>query len=163
MNHSYSLTVIAAAAFVFFTNGAESSPHQTPGYSPLPLEAGLRCGLVNGQVVCGDKKNSNKHHDDDDGHDKGKKKKTDDDDASGLTECTIQGTNSGGGCKSGFKYVCEKMKSGKKCCGCVPDKSQGTSAGKATPPADANTGQKDACSDPNNVLWGDYCYTKQQQ
>ena len=40
-----------------------------------------------------------------------------------LTECTIQGPNSGGGCKSGFTRVCEKMKSGKKCCGCVADKT----------------------------------------
>jgi hypothetical protein len=124
MNHSYSLTVLAAAAFVLFTNGAQSSPHlQTLGYSPLPLEAGLRCGLVDGQLVCGNK-SSGKHQDDDDDddHNKGKKKKTKDD-ASGLTECTIQGGNSGGGCKGGFKYVCEKMKSGKKCCGCVVDKN----------------------------------------
>ncbi len=124
MNHSYSLTVLAAAAFVLFTNGAESSPHlQTPSYSPGPLQAGLRCGLVNGQLVCGNK-SGGKHQDDDDddNDDKGKKKKTNDDD-SGLTECTIQGANSGGGCKGGFKYVCEKMKSGKKCCGCVVDKN----------------------------------------
>ena len=85
------------------------------------LEAGLRCGLVNGQIVCGDKKSSGKHQDDDDDHHKGKKKTNDD--ASGLTECTVQGANSGGGCKGGFKYVCEKMKSGKKCCGCVVDKN----------------------------------------
>jgi hypothetical protein len=41
----------------------------------------------------------------------------------GLTECTIQQPGSGGGCKAGLKWVCEKMKSGKKCCGCVADKS----------------------------------------
>jgi hypothetical protein len=45
------------------------------------------------------------------------------DDDTGLSECTIQGPNSGGGCKGGFKYVCEKLKSGKKCCGCVVDKN----------------------------------------
>jgi hypothetical protein len=41
----------------------------------------------------------------------------------GLSECTIQGENSGGGCKTGFNRVCETLKSGKKCCGCVPDKN----------------------------------------
>jgi hypothetical protein len=40
----------------------------------------------------------------------------------GLTECTIQQPGSGGGCKGGFKWVCEKLKSGNKCCGCVPHK-----------------------------------------
>ena len=43
-------------------------------------------------------------------------------DDSGLTECTIQSAGGGGGCKSGFNYKCEKMKSGKKCCGCVAAK-----------------------------------------
>jgi len=42
---------------------------------------------------------------------------------SGLTECTIQEPGSGGGCKAGLKWVCEKMKSGNKCCGCVADKN----------------------------------------
>ena len=37
--------------------------------------------------------------------------------------------NSGGGCKGGFKYVCEKLKSGKKCCGCVADKNAKAGAG----------------------------------
>ena len=32
------------------------------------------------------------------------------------------------GCKGGFKRVCEKMKSGKKCCGCVAAKGTDTSA-----------------------------------
>ena len=40
---------------------------------------------------------------------------------SGLTECTVVQSGGGGGCKTGFKYVCEKMKSGNKCCGCVAD------------------------------------------
>jgi hypothetical protein len=44
-------------------------------------------------------------------------------DDSGLTECTIVQPGGGGGCKGGFKYVCEKMKSGNKCCGCVADKN----------------------------------------
>lgn len=60
-----------------------------------------------------------------------KKKKKNEDDGSGLSECTIQQPGGGGGCKSGFKRVCEKMKSGDKCCGCVPDK--GTSAGQSAP------------------------------
>jgi hypothetical protein len=47
-----------------------------------------------------------------------------------LTECTIQQPGGGGGCKTGFKRVCEKLKSGKKCCGCVPDKSAQTPAGE---------------------------------
>ena len=44
-------------------------------------------------------------------------------DDSGLSECTIQQQGGGGGCTVGFKRVCEKMKSGEKCCGCVVDKS----------------------------------------
>jgi hypothetical protein len=60
----------------------------------------------------------------------------------GLTECTIQQSGSGGGCKGGFKWVCEKMKSGNKCCGCVA------------------TGQ--GGGDNDNVLWRDYKYQKPQ-
>ena len=60
-----------------------------------------------------------------------KKNKKHDDDGAGLSECTIQQPGGGGGCKAGFKRVCEKMKSGDKCCGCVPDK--GTSAGQSAP------------------------------
>lgn len=52
---------------------------------------------------------------------KDKKRKNHDQDA-GLTECTILGAGGGGGCKSGFNWKCEKLKSGKKCCGCVADK-----------------------------------------
>ena len=47
---------------------------------------------------------------------------------SGLTNCTIVQPGGGGGCKGGFKYVCEKMKSGDKCCGCVPAKGTEASA-----------------------------------
>ena len=97
-------------------------------FSPLPLQAGLKCGLVNGELKCGNSNSSGKHHDDnddqqgnDDDHHHKKKKNTDDD--AGLSECTIQTANSGGGCKTGFKRVCEKLKSGKKCCGCVVDKN----------------------------------------
>ncbi len=82
---------------------------------------------MNGHLECGDANGGGKHnHDDDDDHhgdnDNHHKKKNSDDDT-GLENCTIQSSNSGGGCKSGFKYVCEKMKSNKKCCGCVVDKN----------------------------------------
>jgi hypothetical protein len=63
---------------------------------------------------------------------KDKKKKHKDsqngDDGSELTTCTIQSAGGGGGCKTGFNYKCEKMKSGKKCCGCVAAKGTDTSA-----------------------------------
>ena len=128
MKLSHFLTASLAIAVVCLVSGAEASPHfQAPTVSLLPLQAGLKCGLVNGHIVCGD--SSGKHHDDDDDqqgndddHHKKKKKKNSDDDT-GLENCTIQSSNSGGGCKGGFKYVCEKLKSGKKCCGCVVDKS----------------------------------------
>jgi hypothetical protein len=86
------------------------------------LKADFRCGLVEGKLVCGSKKSSsNKNDDDDDDNDDDKPKKQGVD--AGLTECTIQAPGGGGGCKSGFKRVCEKLKSGKKCCGCVADKN----------------------------------------
>ncbi|MCJ7598591.1 MAG: hypothetical protein MUO41_08185 [Methyloceanibacter sp.] len=78
----------------------------------------------------------NKNHDDDEEdnddrhHGKGNKNG---DDGAGLSECTIQQSGGGGGCTGGFKRVCEKMTSGNKCCGCVPDKNQGTSAGQSAP------------------------------
>jgi hypothetical protein len=129
MNVSHLLTALLAVAVACFISGAEASPRlQAPTFSPLPLQAGLKCGLVNGQLVCGNTNDKGKHNDDDndqqgngDDHHHGKKKNNDDD--TGLSECTIQGPNSGGGCKGGFKYVCEKLKNGKKCCGCVADKS----------------------------------------
>ena len=71
--------------------------------------------------------------DDDDNNDDnhhGKGKKNNDGDAA-LSECTIIQPGGGGGCKTGLKWVCEKMKSGNKCCGCVPDKSKDTSAGQS--------------------------------
>lgn len=143
MKLSHLITLLLASAGVLFISGAESSPHlQAPMFSPLPLQAGLKCGLVNGRIVCGDKKSSGQHNDDDhqgnddddDHHKKGKNKNTDDD--AGLSECTIQGANSGGGCKGGFKWVCEKMKSGKKCCGCVVDKNAKPTN---TPPVEKKT------------------------
>jgi hypothetical protein len=52
-------------------------------------------------------------------------KKNKDNDSAALTECTIQ-SSGGGGCKGGFKRVCQKLKNGDKCCGCVPDKNAKT-------------------------------------
>jgi len=86
-----------------------------------------------------------------------KKKK----DGDALTECTIQG--SGGGCTTGFKRVCEKLKNGKKCCGCVPDEnSKSTQSGKAAPEADKGTTGTSTTTTPGNtakcnILFGDYC------
>ena len=61
---------------------------------------------------------------------------------SGLTNCTIVQPGGGGGCKAGLKWVCEKMKSGNKCCGCVADKNV----------KQAPAGQGGENHD--NVLWG---------
>jgi hypothetical protein len=49
------------------------------------------------------------------------KKKNQDNDAQ-LEQCTIVGPHDDFSC-SGLKRVCQKLKSGKKCCGCVGDKS----------------------------------------
>jgi hypothetical protein len=130
MNLSHLLTASLAAALVCFIGGAEASPHfQSLMVSPLTVPAGLKCGLVNGQLVCGNTNGSGKHNDDsddsddnDDDHHQGKNKHHDNDD-SGLENCTIQQPGGGGGCKGGFKRVCEKLKNGKKCCGCVVDKN----------------------------------------
>jgi hypothetical protein len=101
-----------------------------------------------------------------------------------LTECTIVQPGGGGGCKTGFKYVCEKMKSGNKCCGCVADKGSQASGnnepGKSTAQDQVDTQHKaegrfgvgyDAApqapaqggENTDNVLWGDYQQTKPQQ
>jgi hypothetical protein len=64
-------------------------------------------------------KNQKNDDDDDDHHHKNKNS----DDDSGLTDCTIQQSGGGGGCTAPLKYVCEKLKGGKKCCGCVVDNS----------------------------------------
>ena len=70
---------------------------------------------------------------------------------SGLTECTVVQSGGGGGCKTGFKYVCEKMKSGNKCCGCVADQNA-----KQAPAGQGGESQ-------GNVLTGDYQQTTPQQ
>ena len=79
--------------------------------------------------LCVDKEAKGNGKDQGKGKDKGKDKDKNKDRPE-LTECTIQQPGSGGGCKTGLKWVCEKMKSGKKCCGCVPDKSVQTPAGE---------------------------------
>jgi hypothetical protein len=50
-------------------------------------------------------------------------KKKNKDNGAELTQCTIQSSNGGMGCVAPLKLVCQKMKNGKKCCGCVPDKN----------------------------------------
>jgi hypothetical protein len=91
------------------------------------------------------KKNDDDHDDDNHGANKNKK------DDTGLSECTIQQPGGGGGCKGGFKQVCEKLKDGKKCCGCVPDKnSKATQSDNGTPDATPKC----------NILTGDYCNPK---
>jgi hypothetical protein len=57
-------------------------------------------------------------------------------DSDALTECTIESSGGGGGCTVGFKRVCQKLKNGNKCCGCVPDKNA-----KASTPGGATTSQ----------------------
>jgi hypothetical protein len=86
---------ICALAFVFGGQMTQA------GWS----DAGLTVMRETSSLVIAVKKN--KHHDDD----------------NGLEQCTIQSSGSGGGCKGGFKWVCQKMKNGNKCCGCVVDKN----------------------------------------
>ena len=111
-----------------------------------------------------------------------KSKKKNHDKESGLSECTIVGAGGGGGCKSGFNWKCEKLKSGKKCCGCVAAKGtgpqNGTTAGTGTaqdwqdtqtkaegrfgvgydavPPEKAPSQGGQGGQNQDNVLWGDY-------
>lgn len=133
MNFSRVMTALSAAALIFFANGAESLPRfETLMFTPQYLQADLKCVLVNGQPVCTDKSGNNQN----DNKEKKKKKK---DDAEALTECTIQQGSGGGGCGAGLKRVCEKLKSGKKCCGCVPDKSAGSNPAPAPAPAPIKT------------------------
>jgi len=87
--------------------------------APAVELVGFGCNFVNGKLVCG--KSESGDNDGDDSGDHPKKKAKDGD--SELTECTIQQGPGGGGCTTGFKHVCEKLKSGKKCCGCVADKN----------------------------------------
>jgi hypothetical protein len=63
------LTLLLTGALVCFISEAEASHHlQTPVFSQLPLQAGLRCGLVNGHIDCGNTNDGGKHHNNDDEH-----------------------------------------------------------------------------------------------
>jgi len=111
----------------------------------LMLSGGLRseatagaqvaASMVNGTIRSSDllvkikhKKKHNKDNDDNDDQ-----SSSGDEDDAALSECTIQQPGGGGGCKGGLKYVCEELKNGKKCCGCVGDKTKG--AGTAQKPS----------------------------
>ena len=80
-------------------------------------------------IVSIKKKHKHKDNDNDANGDHHNHKKAEDND-DGLTQCSIQAPSGGKGCVAPFKLVCEKMESGKKCCGCVPDKNA-----KVTQPA----------------------------
>jgi hypothetical protein len=105
---------------------------------------------------------------------KPKKKKHGDDQSendTGLTDCTIVSPGGGGGCKTGFNYVCEKLKSGKKCCGCVADNNaeapkKDTTFHDRYQPGGTDTSQPEPGTDASqagkcNVLIGDYCHVDQ--
>ena len=54
--------VARLVALAFFISGAKASPHfQAPMFSPLSMQAGLRCGLVNGHIECGNTNGGGKH------------------------------------------------------------------------------------------------------
>jgi len=65
-----------------------------------------------------------------------------------LTECTIQ-SSGGGGCKGGFKRVCQKLKNGDKCCGCVPDKDAKTTTPESDQGSKGTTTTTDTTSKSN--------------
>ncbi len=75
-------------------------------------------------------------------------------DADALTECTIQQPGGGGGCTVGLKRVCQKLKNGNKCCGCVPDKNAkaSTPGGAATSQSQSNTSGQGAQTDSKGTL-----------
>jgi hypothetical protein len=77
MKLSQLLTALLASAVACFMSGAEASPHvRAPMFSPLPVQAGFKCELIDGKLVCGNKKNkSEKNDDDEDDDDKPKAKK----------------------------------------------------------------------------------------
>ena len=69
-------------------------------------------------------------------------------DADALTECTIQ-SSGGGGCKGGFKRVCQKLKNGDKCCGCVPDRDAKTTTPESDQGSKGTTTTTDTTSKSN--------------
>ena len=122
--------LVSAVTVLGFASMAPASAllPKAPSLQPpnVLLQVDSKCKRVDGKLVGDCKKSGKKHRDDDDDddddHQKGKGKGKGKQEDSGLTECTIQTPNSGGGCKNGT-WKCEKMKSGKKCCGCVPNKN----------------------------------------
>jgi hypothetical protein len=132
------VSCLAVLGFVSMAGATPLVPKATALFAPdVLIQVDSKCKKVDGKLVGDCKKNGKKHRDDDDDdddhHKKGKGKGKGKQDT-GLSECTIQTPNSGGGCKTGFKRVCEKMKSGKQCCGCVADKS--VPGGGNEPPKD---------------------------
>lgn len=89
MNISHLLTALLAVAVASFIGGAEASSRlQAPMFSPLHLQAGFKCGLVNGKLVCGDKKTkSGKNDNDDDDDDQPKNKKKSGNKCEGDNHC----------------------------------------------------------------------------
>jgi hypothetical protein len=79
MNLSHLLTALLAGAIVSLVSGAEASHHfAAPVFSPLPVQAGLKCELVDGKLVCGKSKAEQQDGDgggDDDDDDTPKKSK----------------------------------------------------------------------------------------
>jgi hypothetical protein len=130
------LRVLAGAIVLLSASLFLNISGDTGSFEALLAMAPEKCIKVDGKRVCFEQGAKQKKKDDDDDDngddddDKPKKKKKQQDVDTGLSECTIQQPGSGGGCKTGFKYVCEKMKSGKKCCGCVVDKNA-----KSAPPS----------------------------
>jgi endosialidase-like protein len=121
--------------------------------SPAVERVGFGCNFINGKLVCGKSESSDDADDDSGDHQKKKAKDTD----SELTECTIQQGPGGGGCVKGFKHVCQKLKSGKKCCGCVPDKNaQAPANAPETPKVDQASCAKEGLQ--YIAGGGDKCY-----
>jgi hypothetical protein len=125
----FAIAVFALSAVLLVEAGFALPRASSVERSPAVERVGFGCNFINGKLVCG-KSDSSDDADDEDNH-KHKKKAKDTGDE--LTECTIQQSEGGGGCVKGFKHVCEKLKSGKKCCGCVPDKNAQAPAGGAGP------------------------------
>ena len=70
MNFSHLLMALLVGAFVSLASGAEASRHfAAPVFSPLSVQAGLKCELVDGKLVCEKKTKSGQN--DDDGDDNG--------------------------------------------------------------------------------------------
>jgi hypothetical protein len=82
-----------------------------PAMQDASLLHSAKCVMKDDKLVCDIPQIPEKHG--------GKKKQ----EGSGLETCTIQTKKGGGGCTAPLKFVCETMKSGKKCCGCVEDKN----------------------------------------